>query len=191
MLHAAAAASRSSLGTRLRENWGAYMLLALVVYGVKRFYSDASVEELRFVLGPTASLLEAATGAAWPFEAGVGFVSVAHNTAVVSGCAGVNFLIAAVATLVLGGVHRCACWRGKAAWFVGACALSYLATIVANTTRILADVAVRSAGIMHAVGGSHDEVHRLLGVLVYFGALSWLYHVVEAGPWRREPPCST
>jgi hypothetical protein len=46
----------------------ALALAALAAYALKRFYARASADELRFVLAPTAALVEGLTGARFEHE---------------------------------------------------------------------------------------------------------------------------
>ena len=47
-------------------------LIAAAMYGLKRHYSAAAVEDLRWILGPTSALVGAVSGSAFEFEAGGG-----------------------------------------------------------------------------------------------------------------------
>ena len=134
--------------------------LAVFGYALKQHYSSATPEGLRFILGPTAWLLELLTGARWPFEAGVGYVSTASATAIVPACAGVNFWIVATATLVVGFCGSFQRLRAKLAFFGCAVALGFGCTLLVNALRIAIDLWMRELAFSSAV---HAEAHRLLG----------------------------
>lgn len=150
----------------------AFGAFALFAYALKDRYSDAAPEQLRFILAPTARLIEIATAASWPFEAGVGYVNTAHSTAIVPACAGVNFWIIAAATLVVGFTTRFAGLRAKLAFVAGSVAVAFACTSLVNALRILSDLALRELALGAAM---HAEMHRVLGVVVYLGSACLLY----------------
>lgn len=157
-------------------------LWASAAYLLKRHYSTAAAGELTWILGPTAALVQQVTGAVFAFEAGVGYVSAGLGTAIVTGCAGVNFLVAALLTLFAASALHPRWVHGA----LFALPLAYVATVVVNATRILIDIATRQ----HAVFGlSHADQHRYLGVAIYMAALLGLFQlgsgVLATRHWQR------
>lgn len=153
-----------------------FALLAAAAYALKRHYSSASAAQLDWILGPTTALLELGTGSPWPREAGLGYISVQHATAVVTGCAGVNFLIIAVTTLIVGFSSRFHGLRAKLAFVTIAVPTAFAFTVCTNALRILADIALRQQALaVH----SHEQAHRLLGVALYLGGACLLYAVAD------------
>lgn len=159
-------------------------LLAAATYALKRHYAGASAAELEWILGPTASLVALATGSAWPFEAGVGHVSVAHATAIVPACAGVNFLCVAAATLVVGFLTRFERPGHKLGFFAAALLVAYPAVLLTNALRILADLGLRQ---VPALAAAHGDAHRVMGVLLYLGAACLLYAAGDRLTRRAAP----
>jgi exosortase K len=70
--------------------------VVLAMWGLKRHYADAEVEDLRWILWPTARLVAAATGSPVELEPGAGYLSRRHLFLIEKSCAGVNFMIAAL-----------------------------------------------------------------------------------------------
>jgi len=68
---------------------------------LKRFYSNASAEELRFILAPTSWLTSLGVDTEFTFRAGEGYLSREQSVLISPACAGVNFLIVAFVSLVL------------------------------------------------------------------------------------------
>jgi exosortase K len=155
----------------------AFGVFALFAYVLKQRYSAATPEELRFILAPTAQLIELGTNARWPFEAGVGYVSTAHATAIVPACAGVNFWIIAAATLVFGWTARFERLRAKLWWVAGSVLVAFVCTLLVNALRIGSDLAVRELVLRELALGPHvhAELHRVLGVVVYLGSACLLH----------------
>jgi len=146
-----------------------------LAYGMKRGYSTASPEELRWVLAPTAAIAGALTSASFVFEPHVGYVDLGVGTAIVPACAGVNFLIIAFVATVLAFVPALASARAKGV----SMPLAYVATLGVNGVRVAASVAIHRA---HFAAGlaSPAALHRGLGVVVYLVALFGLCEGVHA-----------
>ncbi|MFC1679590.1 exosortase K [Elusimicrobiota bacterium] len=153
------------------------LLAAAVAYWLKRFYSQASVEELRWILHPTALLVSAAAGEPFPFEAGYGYVSRAHGFVIAPACAGINFLIVSACSLICALAGRWRTWRAKAAVLAGSFLVAYVWALAANTVRILIALAIQDSET--ALFLSPDRLHRVEGVVVYLAFLLILHVAVE------------
>jgi exosortase K len=153
------------------------ILVLSAAAALKLFYSQSSVNDLRWVLAPTATLVELITGVYFEFEPYAGYMSAGRTFLIAAACAGVNFLIAAFLMLSLRKL-----WKERAhsvSWkyFVFAAAASYVATVIANTTRIAIAVWLNS------LDGSdwleREQIHRFEGIIVYFGFLLLLFILAE------------
>jgi exosortase K len=143
---------------------------------LKAFYSTASVNELRWILAPTAFLVEIVTGERFIFESYAGYINSEHSFIIASSCSGVNFLIAAFLLMTLGTLFR----HGRVSWGflpLAAC-LAYLTTIIANTIRITTALSLRRADV-DIVWINPDQMHRFEGIVVYFGSLVLLFILME------------
>ena len=145
---------------------------------LKYFYSTASVNELRWILAPTTLLVELISGQQFQFEPYAGYINSSHTFVIAASCAGVNFLLTAFLMLALRNL-----WHNRAqpaGWsFLPAAALfAYVATIITNTVRITTALQLRE---MHYQSSwlNAGQVHRLEGILVYFGFLLLLYFLSE------------
>jgi exosortase K len=145
---------------------------------VKLFYSTAGVEQLGWILAPTAFLVETVAGARFEFVSGAGYLSGDRSLLIAAPCAGVNFLITAFLMLSLrrlwGDRPRATPWR-----LIPCAALcAYLATLFANAVRISAAMALRGTGL--ASGQLNpNQLHRLEGVSVYFVCLLLLFVMTD------------
>src|SRR5438105_4155587 len=111
-------------------------VILAIALGLKLFYANASVNDLRWILAPTACLVEIVTGESFRFESYAGYMSGDHSFLIAAPCAGVNFLITAFLMLAL-----IRLWKGRTGavkWRIIpiAFAAGYLTTILANTVRI-------------------------------------------------------
>lgn len=160
---------------RAKAIWSAQLTLVLLcALALKYFYSTASVNELRWILAPTTVLVELLSGRSFEFESYMGYMSSDHTFVIAAPCAGVNFLLTAFVML---GLRRL--WRDRfkaVGWsFLPAAALiAYVATLIANTVRIV--VALQGLELSWL---TRNQVHRLEGIVVYFGFLLLLFVVME------------
>src|SRR5205085_8871370 len=120
-----------------RMIWSAQlMLVVLCALALKFYYSTATVNELRWILGPTTALVELLSGKRFAFESFAGYMSSDHSFVIAAPCAGVNFLITAFLMLAVRRLWRdrfhCVSWL----FIPMTAAVAYLATIVTNAVRI-------------------------------------------------------
>src|SRR2546429_4119772 len=112
------------------------IVVLLCALTLKLYYSTASADQLRWILAPTTVLVEFLTATQFDFEAHAGYLSSDRTFLIAAACAGVNFLITSFLMLSLRKL-----WRERSqniSWrSIPAAALTaYLATLLANTTRI-------------------------------------------------------
>ena len=172
----------------------ARVAIALVVLSLagalalKQHYSTASADQLSWILGPTAALVELVTRADFVHERGAGYLSTEHHFLIAPSCAGVNFLIVAFAALVLGLLRS---WRspGENALLVaGAAAAAYAAALVASTARIALALALHDGRLSWGWLDA-ERLHVIAGVVVYLVILLALFAGarrlagVRAGAW--------
>jgi len=162
----------------------------LIAWGVKRHYADAMVEDLTWILRPTTRLVSVVTGERFTWQTGEGYVSHNRLFVVEKSCAGINFMIAAFGMLVIAMAHRV---RGRKAAFgvlSGSLLAGYVAAVMINAVRIA--IAIWLAG--HR-GSSFAlpaaDVHRLEGIIVYFGGLVLLHEAARQFDRRVLAPGRT
>ena len=152
--------------------------VVLCTLGLKFYYSTATPNELRWILAPTTTLVELLSGRSFQFESFTGYMSSDHTFVIAVSCAGVNFLITAFLMLAVRTL-----WQRRfesISWsFLPIAAVSaYVATLIANTVRICIALEIQRRGI--EIGGlSANQLHRLEGIVVYFGFLMLLFLVTE------------
>lgn len=161
--------------------------IVLAMWGLKRHYADAGVEELRWILWPTAQIVAAATGTPFEMEPGAGYLSREHLFLIEKSCAGINFMIAALGLTGLVLARERGDGRRDLGNLGRGLALSYAAAVVVNSIRILVAIRLASADL---AGGwwTAARIHRLEGITVYFVGLLLLDRVVRrlAAPRTAE-----
>jgi len=152
-----------------------YILLALVfAYLAKRWYSQASPESLRWILGPTARLVGLWYRSPFAFEAGYGYLSRELRFGIIPACAGINFLIMVFGAFMCGILPQVSGARRWVALGAGVCA-SYLLTLFANAVRIIIAVWLQ----LHPIDVDRAQLHRIEGSLVYLIFLSAFYSLAQ------------
>jgi exosortase K len=151
---------------------------ALIAWGLKRHYADATADALWWILGPTARLVSATTGATFVMQPGEGYFSREHLFLIEKSCAGVNFMIAAFAMLVVALVHRVGSGVSAARVLGISLLAGYAAAVAVNAVRItVAMWLARHPAALSAFSAA--DVHRIEGITVYFGGLVLLYEVAR------------
>jgi exosortase K len=165
---------------------------------LKFYYSTATVNQLRWILAPTTTVVEIVTGSRFYFEAHAGYMKSDHTFLIAASCAGVNFLITSFLMLSLRKV-----WKDRLSgsargvrqnlmeWgFLPLSAvLAYLATIFANSIRISTALLHRSSTEVGSF--DRDQLHRVEGIVIYFGVLLALFMFTEAVSYQsRQSPKS-
>jgi exosortase K len=154
---------------------GALAAAILIAWSLKRHYADARPDDLIWILSPTAWLVGITSGTTFAFQPGEGYLSQERLFLIAKSCAGINFMIAAFGMLVFALGHRVESARRAAQVLAVSLLASYAAAVVVNVVRV--DVAMWLAA--HPVALPTD-VHRLEGILVYFGGLVLLHELVMA-----------
>jgi exosortase K len=165
----------------VRARAAAAVAVSLVALGaaaaLKRFYGTASAEDLRFVLAPTAWLVEVAGGHRFDWTSG-GYLSAELRFLIAPACAGVNFLIVAFAALVLGFVRPSRPAGQNAGILLASAAAAYATTLLANALRILIAIPLWTHRV--SLGWlTGARLHELVGVVVFLGMLLLLHEAAR------------
>ncbi|HSK64387.1 MAG TPA: exosortase K [Pyrinomonadaceae bacterium] len=164
---------------KLKMIWSAQLLLVgLCALALKFYYSTATPNDLLWILAPTTALVELFSGQQFEFESYAGYMSSDHRFLIAVPCAGVNFLITA---FVMVAWRRL--WRerfGPQVWYTipVAAAIAYVATIIANAARICLALELRARSV-EVDWLTNNQLHRLEGIVVYFGFLLLLFVLLE------------
>ena len=154
-----------------------FILFALgFAYLVKRYYSHADAESLRWILAPTAWLVGSIFGRSFSFEPGYGYLSRDLHFAIVPACAGINFWVIAVGAFVSGVVPRLTTLALQVRWLVVGTFAALGVTLLANMVRISIAVWLH----LHPLNVDHAQLHRIEGSLVYLVFLFVFYAASEA-----------
>lgn len=152
------------------------IVAALAIWGMKRHYADARADELWWILSPTARLVGVVTGTAFAVAPGEGYFSHERLFLIEKSCAGINFMIAAFGMVTLALFHRIGSCRSAAQVLGVSLLASYSAAVLVNAARIT--MAVWLAAEPNSMFRT-SQIHRVEGIVVYFGGLVLLYELVQ------------
>ena len=164
-------------------------LTALVIWAMKRHYADAGADDLWWILTPTTRVVGAMTGADFVAVPSEGHVSHERLFVIEKSCAGINFQVAAFGMLVIALLHRVGSRLSGLSVLGASLVASYGAAIVVNAVRIT--IAMWLADRPPLWAFTPAQVHRLEGIVVYFGGLVLLYELARRIERGADPAGST
>jgi exosortase K len=150
----------------------------LVAWALKRHYADARADDLWWVLAPTSRLAGVITGAAFEMQPGEGYLARERMFLIEKSCAGVNFIIAAFGMLVFAQLHRVASPLSAARLLAANLLVAYVGTVWVNAVRITIAMWLAAHPLPRSTLSAAD-VHRIEGIVVYFGGLVLLYELTQ------------
>ena len=159
-----------------KENRIFYLAGAIVILGIKYFYSSAGANELRWILAPTTWCVRILSGIPFYWESRVGYVSHELRYIIAPSCSGVQFMLIAFAMLVFCFVHRMGTTKRRCLWFLASAPVAYLLTVFVNGVRIILSIYLRNIGYGRL---TPDRLHTVLGTVVFFAALLVIYHAAN------------
>ena len=163
---------------KYRSAFISYALLLALLFALKLHYSEATVDQLRWILEPTARIISVIRSSAYVFYSGQGYFSSVDLVAIVKGCAGVNYFILLLALITLPRVYKRESFRKQLLLIGKALIFAYIITVVINTLRIYLSIFLFDLDIY---GGfiTKDGVHSVVGISIYFASLLFFSQVSE------------
>ena len=120
-----------------RRNIPFYLAGALLLLGMKYYYSRGGPDSLSWILAPTARWVSALSGIPFIKVPQTGYVSHSCRFIIAASCSGLQFLMISMTALVFSYIHRMRTIKGKIGWMALSALASYLLTIFVNGFRIL------------------------------------------------------
>jgi exosortase K len=154
------------------------ILVVCIAWVLKHHYSIAQAKHLKWILTPTAAMVETISGYLFYFESDTGYINHDLRIIIAPACAGVNFLIAAFCMSFFCGIFKISGFKNKCFWLINCAAGAYIATIFVNAVRIWISIAAITADI-HGGWFTPQRVHRMSGIIIYFFFLSGFYHIIQ------------
>ncbi len=164
-----------------------YLLALTAAVGLKYHYSNATSDDLIWILYPTAVLVEHITGFHFIREAHAGFINYSSGILIAPSCSGVNFLIITFCTVFFSFAHHVRSLRLRWLWLGISLSSAYLLTIVVNSLRIIVAIFLIDNNV-HYGWLTSDRIHRIEGAVIYFSILSIFYIIMRRIIIPRDPP---
>lgn len=146
-------------------------MIALGVFtwavAMKRWYQTAVVDQLHWMLGPTAKIVGWMCDDQFRFIWEMGYLSEDRTILINKDCSGVNFLIIITTFSFAIRSLQPDSFLGRKTGWLWIPILSYLLAIAANTTRIRISMLLIPAKNMIAPWISPEAVHRAEGICIY------------------------
>lgn len=171
-----------STSTQWLSKYAGWAVVAVVALGVKLCYEACSVEQLRFLLAPTAWLVQLFTGSQSDFIAQEGYLFPALNMIISKSCAGVNLCIIyffMISYMVLRSRVLCSKWLYLMPILM---ADAYLFTIMVNAMRILCAlwVAALPLSILQQYpAATHLTVGVVVNVTTLIVSYTLIHHLIS------------
>lgn len=160
------------------KNFCLYSIVLLLVVGLKYHYRLADSDDLDWILGPTAGLVEYVNRIPFEQETGTGYINRSHGIIIAPACAGVNFLIIAFCMAAFSGLHRQMTFCWKSIWLGLSFVLAYVLTITVNALRIVVSMYTLSTHVQYQ-WVRPDRLHRIEGIFIYFVFLCLFHFSLE------------
>lgn len=157
----------------------------LIALALKQHYATARADDLLWILAPTAQLAGVITAASFTLQPGEGYLSRERLFLIEKSCAGINFMICAFAMLVCAWIHRVGSAASAARVLSVSLGASYAAAVAVNAMRIAVALWLGAHPAALPMTSARD-LHRVEGVLVYFGGLVLLYEMATRLDRRAE-----
>lgn len=154
-----------------------YIIGIVIVVLLKKYYSTASTEMLKWIIMPTSKFVSFITGLEFIEASNLGYINVDEHIAINASCAGMNFLILIFGTYYFLYLHKIKKWQQKYMWLVICMLLAYVSTIGVNGIRIIFSIYIKNADIYNG-WITYERVHRILGTSIYVCSILIIYYTV-------------
>ncbi|MGL5436732.1 MAG: exosortase K [Lachnospiraceae bacterium] len=162
----------------LMKQYGIFYLIGLIIIlSVKYYYRNASSDDLKWILTPTAWWVQTISQISFEYESQLGYVSHEFRFILAPSCSGVQFMLISIATLLFSFIHRMKTKRMGFNWLMISMISSYLFTIFVNGLRIILSIYLPPYLSFCDQWMTAEKLHSLIGIAVYFTSLLVGYHI--------------
>ncbi len=156
-----------------------YVITILISLWLRFIYKYGVIEDLLFILKPVMYIVEKFSAIKFNYlSGGFGFINKDLGIQIVKECSGVNFFIISITMLIFSFVHKIESRKYKLVLSSFFLIISYIATILANASRIIGTVFIMNTGLL-TNGRVEGLVHQSIGVVVYFIYLVIVYYIAS------------
>lgn len=169
-----------------------YFMALFFILGIKCWYGSAGSEELEWILAPTVRWVQVLSGI--PFEKAPqnGYINYSLRFIIAPSCSGVRFMLVAFAVLIFPFLYRMKTAGKGWGWMIGSLIAAYVYTIMTNGLRIVLAIylpvflgkSLETAFFWEWL--TPEKLHTLIGTIVYFTFLLFLYGGTERLFYRKD-----
>ncbi len=160
----------------LKRNIGVLIIVLIVAYLLKYYYSVAGVGELKIFIIPVKFIVENVVGIRFIYDPYYGYISFESGIGIEKGCIGINYMIAIFLMLSFMLFPSFITQREKLMLIGLIIVISYLWMIIVNSVRISSGIILHRAEF-HILGLSGDQIHRIQGILIYYIGM-WVIYLI-------------
>ena len=157
------------------------LLTVLLAAGLKFYYKQAEVNDLRWILEPTVFISGLFTGISFLFNSELGYINPEQNIIIDEGCAGLNFLVIVITmacfTLLTKNLNKELKKLQIFFLWIRLICISYGATIIINASRITISIFLKK--ILKEVTDYGSRQHMIEGIFIYVSGLIAFYFLLE------------
>lgn len=164
----------------------AVILAVAAAAAFQNWYARTALEDLRWILAPTAFLTGLFSGTPYFPDPLHGYVDSGMTVAIGKNCGGVNFFVTAFLLGVFSTIHRFRSFSGRMAALAGLALSSFMLTVIANASRIAGAVAVLKLQITWE-WPTKNSLHHAEGMVVFVAFLALYYFFTQFVTRRMEP----
>ncbi len=158
-----------------QNKWVSYLLVSILTLILYLGWSVASFNHLLFFLKPTSWLVQLLSGETAQVIPEQGFRFSSYSMIIGRSCSGINFMVICSGLLLLMVVRKFTSFKTQLLLFPLALIISWIATILVNTARILISVAAQVYGNFFLEDRPHYFIHQLVGIACYLFFLILIY----------------
>lgn len=177
-------------GALILNNWFLYLAGFLLLFWMKYSYSRATVDDLKWILSPTARWVRILSSIPFEYESRVGFVNHDYHFIIASSCSGVQFMMITTATLYFSFVHRMKSRFKGLGWLLLSYLGAYLYTVFVNGIRIVVSILLPLFFNQYHPAFLQvppERLHTMIGIIIYFTALLIIYYAFGS-IWSKKVP---
>lgn len=157
--------------------YGAIALVCIIITNL--WYAEANISQLHWLLAPTSTVLSWLLGEDAIYRSGEGYHFLNANIILGKTCSGFTFLLLMVCILFYHFHRQYRPIYAKLLFLDILISISFPATILVNTSRILVGLVGQQVGSQFLGDQPHLVLHEVIGLFMYIAGLVVAYHLMR------------
>jgi exosortase K len=152
-----------------------FLLISFLIF--KFWYSNATTNELLFLLAPTDFLLSIFSSGKHQYVQNVGFYDEGLNIVIEKSCSGFNFFLLSFVVCAVVALPYFNNWKHKIALLCSTAIISWALTIGVNVARISTAILLKQH--LRLESSFASQFHELQGTFIYLFCLLFFYKALK------------